>query len=65
VIEPHVPEFLPVVYATIDEYIERTRPDGRVLVNAGGGNDRTPLRSGPDRTPIRSGPDRTPIRTGP
>ncbi|HEY5788227.1 MAG TPA: hypothetical protein VIT65_26015 [Microlunatus sp.] len=47
VIEPHVPEFLPVVYATIDEYIERTRPDGRVLVNAGGGNDRTPIRTGP------------------
>jgi len=56
VIEPHLPEILPMVYQMIDEYIERTRPDGRVLVNAGGGNDRTPIRSGPDRTPIRTGP---------
>ena len=28
VIEPHLPEILPMVYQTIDEYIERTAPTG-------------------------------------
>lgn len=67
-IEPHVPAITSEVDAMVDEYIDRTRPDGRVLVDSGGGNDRTPIRAGPDRTPIRSGgggaPRRIPIRSG-
>ncbi|MPZ73191.1 MAG: hypothetical protein GEU74_08165 [Nitriliruptorales bacterium] len=67
VIEPHVPAIMSEVYATVDDYIDRTRPDGRVLVDAGGGNDRTPIGAGPDRQPVRSGggaPRRIPIRSG-
>lgn len=67
VIEPHIPLIMSEVYATVAEYIDRTRPDGRVLINAGGSNDRTPINAGPDRTPIRSGggePRRIPIRSG-
>lgn len=67
IIEPHIPAIMAEVHATVDEYIDRTRPDGRVLIDAGGGDDRTPIRTGPDRTPIRSGggaPRRTPIRSG-
>jgi Domain of unknown function (DUF4062) len=66
-IKPHVPEILAQVRATVEEYIDRRRPDGRVLINAGDGEDRMPIRSGPDRTPIRSGgsaPRRIPIRSG-
>jgi hypothetical protein len=66
-IEPHVPAIMAEVYATVDEYINRTRPDGRVLIDSGGSNDRTPIDAGPNRTPIRSGagaPRRIPIRSG-
>ena len=67
VIEPHIPAIMAEVYASVDDVIDRTRPDGRVLINAGGGNDRTPINAGPDRQPIRSGgsaPRRIPIRSG-
>jgi hypothetical protein len=66
-IKDHVPAILSEVHPAVDEYIDRTRPDGRVLVDAGGSNDRTPIDAGPDRTPIGSGgstPPRRPIRAG-
>jgi hypothetical protein len=59
VIEPHLPAIMLEVYAQyakVAEYIDRTQPDGRVLIDAGGGDDRTPINAGPERrTPIRSG----------
>lgn len=67
VIEPHAPAISAEVYASILDHIERTNRDGRELIDAGGSNDRTPIRSGPDRrTPIDSGGStpRTPIRAG-
>jgi hypothetical protein len=65
-VEPHVPAIMAQVHATIDEYIDRTQPDGRVLIDAG--PNRTPIDAGPEqRIPIRTGgsePRRVPIRSG-
>lgn len=65
-IDPHITTIVDHVHATVDAYIDRTQPDGRVLVDWKGRTDREPVRAGPDRAPIRTGGDtpRVPIRSG-
>ncbi|MBW3555690.1 MAG: hypothetical protein KY454_02005 [Actinobacteria bacterium] len=68
-IEPYVPEIVLEVGQAMADMIARTTPDGRVLVNAGGSNDRVPIASGGSgtRVPIASGgssPRRVPIASG-